>query len=298
MALALRRVSGSAAHRWPRGRRDAGRSPARAARFCNGLDCDGSPGRAATGGTIRPAALLELGGNNAAIVCPSANLDLALRGIAFAAMGTAGQRCTTLRRLFVHESVYDTLDATTESGLCIGVRGRSARSRHARWAADRRGRVHSHAARARRSERSRRRGDRAESVSARLAHMCVQRSLKCRSRPTSCAKRPLRRFSTSCATRISPEAIRLQNDVPQGLSSSVFTERHAPSRALHLWRGLGLRDRQREHRPFGRGDRRRVRRRERHRRWPRSRFRCLEGLACDAQRTRSTMARRCRWHRV
>ena len=53
--------------------------------------------------------LLELGGNNAAIVCPSANLDLALRGIAFAAMGTAGQRCTTLRRLFVHESVYDTL---------------------------------------------------------------------------------------------------------------------------------------------------------------------------------------------
>jgi aldehyde dehydrogenase (NAD+) len=53
--------------------------------------------------------LLELGGNNAAIVCPSANLDLALRGIAFAAMGTAGQRCTTLRRLFVHESVYDKL---------------------------------------------------------------------------------------------------------------------------------------------------------------------------------------------
>jgi aldehyde dehydrogenase (NAD+) len=52
-------------------------------------------------------ALLELGGNNAAIVAPSADLDLALRGIAFAAMGTAGQRCTTLRRLFVHESVYD-----------------------------------------------------------------------------------------------------------------------------------------------------------------------------------------------
>lgn len=54
-------------------------------------------------------AILELGGNNAAIVCPSADLDLALRGIAFAAMGTAGQRCTTLRRLIVHESVYDQL---------------------------------------------------------------------------------------------------------------------------------------------------------------------------------------------
>src|SRR5438270_942726 len=53
-------------------------------------------------------AILELGGNNAAIVTPTADLDLTLRGVAFAAMGTAGQRCTTLRRLFVHESVYDT----------------------------------------------------------------------------------------------------------------------------------------------------------------------------------------------
>ena len=52
-------------------------------------------------------AILELGGNNAAIVCPSADLDLTLRGVAFAAMGTAGQRCTTLRRLFVHETIYD-----------------------------------------------------------------------------------------------------------------------------------------------------------------------------------------------
>ena len=51
--------------------------------------------------------VLELGGNNASIVCPSADLDLALRAVAFSAMGTAGQRCTTLRRLFVHESVYD-----------------------------------------------------------------------------------------------------------------------------------------------------------------------------------------------
>ncbi len=54
-------------------------------------------------------AILELGGNNAAIVCPTADLDLTLRGVAFSAMGTAGQRCTTLRRLFVHESVYDQL---------------------------------------------------------------------------------------------------------------------------------------------------------------------------------------------
>ena len=51
--------------------------------------------------------LLELGGNNAAIITPSADPDIALRGVAFAAMGTAGQRCTTLRRLFVHDSIYD-----------------------------------------------------------------------------------------------------------------------------------------------------------------------------------------------
>lgn len=54
-------------------------------------------------------ALLELGGNNGMIVCPSADLDLALRAIVFAAVGTAGQRCTTLRRLFVHDEIYDAL---------------------------------------------------------------------------------------------------------------------------------------------------------------------------------------------
>lgn len=51
--------------------------------------------------------ILELGGNNAGIVCPSADLDLVVRAVAFAAMGTAGQRCTSLRRLIVHSSVYD-----------------------------------------------------------------------------------------------------------------------------------------------------------------------------------------------
>jgi aldehyde dehydrogenase (NAD+) len=53
--------------------------------------------------------ILELGGNNAAIVAPSADLDLAVRGIAFSAVGTAGQRCTSLRRLVVHDDVHDEL---------------------------------------------------------------------------------------------------------------------------------------------------------------------------------------------
>ncbi|MDB5721040.1 MAG: aldehyde dehydrogenase family protein, partial [Alphaproteobacteria bacterium] len=53
--------------------------------------------------------LLELGGNNAMVVAPSADLDLAERAIAFAAVGTAGQRCTSLRRLLVHETIFDVL---------------------------------------------------------------------------------------------------------------------------------------------------------------------------------------------
>ena len=55
--------------------------------------------------------LLELGGNNAMIVTPSADLDMAVRAIAFSAVGTCGQRCTTLRRLLVHESIADGLIA-------------------------------------------------------------------------------------------------------------------------------------------------------------------------------------------
>lgn len=55
--------------------------------------------------------ILELGGNNAMIIAADANLDLALRAAVFAAVGTAGQRCTSLRRLVVHESVYDTVVA-------------------------------------------------------------------------------------------------------------------------------------------------------------------------------------------
>lgn len=53
--------------------------------------------------------ILELGGNNAMIVAPSADIEMAVRAIVFSAVGTAGQRCTTLRRLFVHDDVYEAL---------------------------------------------------------------------------------------------------------------------------------------------------------------------------------------------
>ena len=67
--------------------------------------------------------ILELGGNNAMIVAPSADLEMALRAIVFSAVGTAGQRCTTLRRLIVHESIKDTLVqrlSKAYAGLPIG----------------------------------------------------------------------------------------------------------------------------------------------------------------------------------
>ena len=67
--------------------------------------------------------ILELGGNNAIIVAPSADIDLAFQGIVFGSVGTCGQRCTSTRRLFVHEDVYDALVPRLKkaySGLSIG----------------------------------------------------------------------------------------------------------------------------------------------------------------------------------
>jgi aldehyde dehydrogenase (NAD+) len=79
-------------------------------------------GSTAMGRVLGPAvaarfgrSILELGGNNAMVVCPSAKLELAERAILFAAVGTAGQRCTSLRRLFVHESIYDRLVGALKS---------------------------------------------------------------------------------------------------------------------------------------------------------------------------------------
>lgn len=59
--------------------------------------------------------LLELGGNNALIVCPSANLQLAIRAIIFSALGTSGQRCTSLRRLIVHHSLKELIVAKLQA---------------------------------------------------------------------------------------------------------------------------------------------------------------------------------------
>jgi aldehyde dehydrogenase family 7 protein A1 len=67
--------------------------------------------------------ILELGGNNASIVCADADLDLALRGSVFGAVGTCGQRCTSLRRLFVHASIYEAFVARVVAAYATIVPG-------------------------------------------------------------------------------------------------------------------------------------------------------------------------------
>jgi aldehyde dehydrogenase family 7 member A1 len=81
--------------------------------------------------------ILELGGNNASVIMEDADLEMAVRGSAFSAVGTAGQRCTSLRRLLIHESVFDSVveklkniytqivannvgDALSDSGVLLG----------------------------------------------------------------------------------------------------------------------------------------------------------------------------------
>jgi aldehyde dehydrogenase (NAD+) len=171
-------------------------------------------------------ALLELGGNNAAIVAPTADLDLTLRGVAFAAMGTAGQRCTTLRRLFVHDSLYDAfvprlkaayatvpVGDPRQAGTLVGpLIDDAAYEGMQRSLADARsvgGQVS---------------GGEAVEVSGYADARYVRPALVEMSGQAEVVRRetfaPI--LYVMRYTELS-EAIALQNDVPQGLSSSIFT---------------------------------------------------------------------------
>jgi aldehyde dehydrogenase (NAD+) len=171
-------------------------------------------------------ALLELGGNNAAILAPTADLDLALRGIAFAAMGTAGQRCTTLRRLFVHDSLYDAFlprlkaaygsvkvgDPRADGTLVGPLIDAAAFEGQQRALADARaagGQVTG-------GERVEVAGC-AEAAYVRPALVEMPRQADVVRRETFAPILYVMRYSDLA------EAIALQNDVPQGLSSSIFT---------------------------------------------------------------------------
>ena len=150
------------------------------------------------------------------IVAPSADLELAERAILFSAAGTAGQRCTSLRRLIVHDSIADELVGAAARAVRARHDRRPARAGHAGRPADRRGRVRRHGKRARR---------RASSASRRspAASTCARRSSKSRRRRAPCSRRRSRRSSMCCAIASSSEAIALNNAVAQGLSSSIFT---------------------------------------------------------------------------
>jgi aldehyde dehydrogenase (NAD+) len=170
--------------------------------------------------------LLELGGNNAAIVAPTADLDLTLRGVAFAAMGTAGQRCTTLRRLFVHEDLYDVfvprlkaaygsvpVGDPRQAGTLVGpLIDAAAFEGHARALADARaagGQVTG-------GERVDLYGN-PDAAYVRPALVEMPRQDEVVRRETFAPILYVMRYYDL------GEAIAQQNDVPQGLSSSIFT---------------------------------------------------------------------------
>jgi aldehyde dehydrogenase (NAD+) len=171
-------------------------------------------------------AILELGGNNAAIVCPSADLDLTLRAIAFSAMGTAGQRCTSLRRLIIHETIYDDLVARLKRVyLSVVVGDPRAEGTLVGPLIDERSLADMENAldEARNDGAVVTGGDRV-AVAGSEAALYVRPALVEVTEQTEVVKREtfapilyVLKYSEL------EEAIRLQNDVPQGLSSSIFT---------------------------------------------------------------------------
>jgi aldehyde dehydrogenase (NAD+) len=170
--------------------------------------------------------LLELGGNNAIVVTPSADLDLAVRGILFGAYGTAGQRCTTTRRVIAHESIHDALverleraraqlpignpvEAGTLIGPLIDAQAFDA-MQFALSAAREQGGVVSGGERALAD-----RFPEAYYAAPALVRMPSQTEVVCHE-----TFAPIL-YTLKYATL--EEAIELQNGVPQGLSSAIFT---------------------------------------------------------------------------
>ncbi|MFD4606070.1 aldehyde dehydrogenase family protein [Streptomyces sp. NPDC058464] len=171
--------------------------------------------------------LLELGGNNAAIVAPSADLDLAVQSIVFAAAGTAGQRCTTLRRLIVHRDIADTLverltavygklpvgdpfDATTLVGPLITT-GALDRMQHALT------RVQAEGGKLLAG------GNRRLAEAAPAAAYTEPALVRVPEQTDVVREETFAPILYVLGYDTLDEAIALHNDVPQGLSSSIFT---------------------------------------------------------------------------
>ncbi len=170
--------------------------------------------------------LLELGGNNAIIVAPSADLDMALRGILFGAVGTAGQRCTSTRRLIVHESVADELVARLKQAYDSARIGNPlAADTLVGPLIDRAAYEGMQAA----LEKARQQGGRVMGGERRLAEQYPNGWYVA----PALVEMPAQ-TEVVCQETFAPilyvmryehfeDAVQMQNDVPQGLSSAVFT---------------------------------------------------------------------------
>ena len=170
--------------------------------------------------------LLELGGNNAMIVTPTADLELAVRAITFAAVGTAGQRCTTLRRLIVHESVAPKLLPRLEriyAGLPVGSPLEQGTLVGPLIDMGSRERMDAALAEARKDGGTVHGGGHA--LADRFPHAAyVKPAFVEMPKQTPLVKRET--FAPILYVlryRELDEAIAMQNDVPQGLASSIFT---------------------------------------------------------------------------
>ncbi|TDP72749.1 aldehyde dehydrogenase family protein [Roseateles toxinivorans] len=170
--------------------------------------------------------LLELGGNNAIIVTPSADLELAVRGILFGAYGTAGQRCTTTRRLIAHESIHDELVARLdraraslkigsplEAGTLVGPLIDKASFDHMQQALQQ--------ARAEGGEVSG--GTRALAEQYPNAWYAVPALVRMPAQTQVVRQETFAPILYTLRYKTLDEAIAMQNDVPQGLSSAIFT---------------------------------------------------------------------------
>ena len=159
--------------------------------------------------------LLELGGNNATIIAPSADLELAVRAILFSAAGTAGQRCTSLRRLIVHESVADPLAARIRQLFGDVKVGDPRRSDTLIGPL-----IDEAAFNAMRDVI----GDRLERVDAVAGGFYVRPALvEVSAQEGAVLKETFAPILYLLRYSDLEEALRLNNEVPQGLSSSIFT---------------------------------------------------------------------------
>ena len=242
-------------------------------------------------------ALLELGGNNAIIITPSAELELAIRATAFAAVGTAGQRCTTVRRLIVHESIHDTVlerlievysrvkigdpwDESVLMGPLINERAVEAMMAAVASGAAARGR------------------DRLRRQTAGPAGLLRRAGPgQGPARHADRRRGDIRPDLYVMKYKTLDEAIAIQNAVEQGLTSAIFTNDLREAEQFPLARRLGLRDRQRQYRHIRGRDRRCVRRRKGHRRRPRGRLGLRGKPTCAGKPAPSITATSCRWLR-